>query len=253
MNRILIFYHIYLIGPYTISIVSQQLSLILHSGLLDSCESLNIGVINPNKNLEYNPELQELIDSFNIDNKIKILFNISGGDERDTAIQFKDFSDKLSEDEEAFILYFHTKGVTHFNQQSMYPTKYWRHHMEYFNILRWKDCVCLLRNGYDSCGVLWIDKKTNHEFLRDCEWEDAGFYGGTFFWMTTNLIKKIDVSCFSKYGRYSIEVLPSHVEHSFYSFDDYPIKNFIDFYNTSYYPKNYQGKNFQNKKQNNCI
>lgn len=239
MNKIFIFYHIYLTGPYTISIVSQQLSIILHSGLLDRCESINVGIISPDINSVYNSEIEELLNSFNIDEKIKILFSITGGDERDTAIQFKNFSDKLSQEEKSFIFYFHTKGVTHLNQTSMYPTKFWRHHMEYFNIFKWRDCVSVLQNGYDSCGVLWINKKTGHENLRDNKWEESGFYGGAFFWMTTDLIRKLDISFFSKYGRYSIEVLPSHVEHSFYSFDDYPIKNFIDFYKSSYYPINY--------------
>ena len=60
------------------------------------------------------------------------------------------------------------------------PTKYWRHYLNYFNIIKWKDAVNKLDEGYDSCGVLWISDK-EHPNLSISTWEDRGFYAGTFF------------------------------------------------------------------------
>jgi hypothetical protein len=122
-------------------------------------------------------------------------------------MEFKNYANQCSEIE--YILYFHTKGTTHYDKSTEISTRYWRHYLEYFNILRWKECVSKLDEGYDSCGAQLLN----------------GFYGyhysGTFYWMTTTLIQQIDTHYFSndsKFGRFCIEALPGAVEHNAYSF-----------------------------------
>jgi len=206
MKKINIYYHVCLINN-GLSIAQEQLYLLHMSGLLSKCNALNIGVLY--ENLDDYTQLTKIISYYNLDNKIKILFykHNDGSWEQDTAIEFKKYSDSINDDE--YILYFHNKGTTHYNKSSEISTRYWRHYLEHFNILKWEDCISKLDDGYESCGVQWL----------------PGFYSkhysGTFFWINTSIIKKIDTEYFkntSKFERFCIEALPGVVEHNAFSF-----------------------------------
>ncbi len=201
-----LYYHVCLLNN-GLSIVQEQLYLLHMSGLLSKCKSLNIGVLY--ENLHDYLALTKIISYYDLDNKVNILFckHNDGSWEQDTAIEFKKYADQC--DEVEYVLYFHNKGTTHHNKPTEISTRYWRHYLEYFNILKWEDCVSKLNEGYDSCGTQWLPGfYSNH-------------YSGTFFWMTTSLIKQIDVSYFSnssQFGRFCIEALPGAVEHKAFSF-----------------------------------
>jgi len=206
MKKINIFYHVCLINN-GLDIVQEQLYLLYMSGLLSKCNSLNIGILY--ENIDDYVKLKKIISYYNLNNKIKILFSKYNDNswEQDTALEFKKYSDGCCDEE--YILYFHNKGTTHYNKSSEISTRYWRHYLEYFNILKWEDCVDKLNSGYESCGVQWLQGfYSNH-------------YSGTFFWINTSIIKQIDFNYFknsSKFGRFCIEAVSGVIEHKAFSF-----------------------------------
>ena len=75
----------------------------------------------------------------------------------------------------SYILYLHSKGVTHENP----AVDDWCDYMLHFNVIQWQEAVEKLRNGYDTCGVNW--------------WGDFKYphYSGTFWWARSDYIKRL--------------------------------------------------------------
>lgn len=245
MKNIYIFYHVLLTDNLqSIGIVSEQLNTLMVSGLLGAAEKIFIGAIYGGDNKEILNCFNNIIKSFNINNNIELVFINKSGDESSTLTYLKMFANSLQDNN--YFLYFHTKGVTHLDNDFFLPTKYWRHYLEYFNIIKWKNAVDKLNSGYDSCGALWINDKL-HPNLSLSDWENKGFYAGTFFWLTKNLIDQIPYIYFSNsctLGRYCVEAIPSIIPHNFYILDDnIPLKSNIDMYNIVYSPLMYQYDN----------
>jgi hypothetical protein len=242
INNIYIFYHILITDDVkSINIVAEQLNNLMISNLLSVTKKIFIGIIYGGKNKTVLDGLTDLIQSYNINDNITIMFNHKNGSEDLTLTQLKNFTKTLSDDHNYF-LYFHTKGVTHLEDNFFMPTKYWRHYLNYFNIIKWKDAVNKLDEGYDSCGVLWISDK-EHPNLSISTWENRGFYAGTFFWLSKSLIDKIPDTFFTnncRLGRHCVEALPSIVPHNFYILDNVPIDFNIDMYQIVYNPSMYQ-------------
>jgi hypothetical protein len=212
------------------------------SGLLSVAKKIFIGIVYGGEDKKIINNLNDLIQSFNINDNITLMFNFKSGDEYLTLTQLKKFTKTLTENNDYF-LYFHTKGVTHLDNDFHLPTKYWRHYLEYFNIIKWEEAVNKLNDGYESCGVLWINDK-EHPNLSISTWENRGFYAGTFFWLTKTLVDKIPDLYFTNncsIGRNCVESLPSIVPHKFYVLDDNkPIESNIDMYHVIYNPFMYQ-------------
>lgn len=82
--------------------------------------------------------------------------------------------DCLNSDENYNVLYIHSKGVTTPNNQNIDD---WRKYMLYFNIIKYKDCLDILKN-YDTCGVDLRDEPVLH-------------YSGNFWWARSEYIKKL--------------------------------------------------------------
>lgn len=248
--NIQIFYHLLLDDNwYSFSIFNEQMSLLLNSGLLHNCESLNIGIVYGGNSEKTLSKINKLIDLYNINSNIKTLYISSSGNECNTGLYLKQYCDTLSNQisEDTYVLYFHGKGVTHFNTEKEKPTKYWRHYLEYFNILKWENCVNKLKEGHDSCGVSWLTWKP-HPILINNEWDNSGFYAGSFFWVKPSLIKKTPLKNFTNevFGRECMESIPSIIPHNFYSFDDEPLKSNTDLYFNIYYPTKYNNNDNDN-------
>lgn len=95
----------------------------------------------------------------------------------------KQFCD--SQTEEHYVMYWHTKGVTH---RSNLGVRDWRLYLEYWNIDRWRDCVEELDNEFDTVGTNWIDEK----FLgADRVIRNWKHYSGNFWWARASYIKKL--------------------------------------------------------------
>ena len=95
----------------------------------------------------------------------------------------KDLCDQAIKDE--YILYFHLKGITHTHNQGIHD---WRKFMEYWHIDRWRDCIDLMDQGYDTCGTNYI----HGPFLGvDLKTRDWAHYSGGFWWANSNYVKKL--------------------------------------------------------------
>jgi hypothetical protein len=238
-----IFYHLFIDDEwYSFSIFNEQMNTLLNSGLLHNCVSLNIGIIYCGVSEKILNKINKLIEQYNINSNIRILYISDSGNECNTGIFLKNYCDLLPSliSEHTYILYFHSKGVSHFNTEKELPTKYWRHYLEYFNLIKWKNCVDKLNDGYDSCGTLWFSQK-NHPILLNSEWINSGFYAGSFFWVKSSLIQKIPLKNFTNevFYRECMESIPSIIEHNFYSFDNTVIEGNHDLYFEIYNPKKY--------------
>jgi predicted O-methyltransferase YrrM len=63
--------------------------------------------------------------------------------------------------------------------------KDWRHYMQYFNIEKWEDCITKLGEGYDCCGVDWVE--TPYLELKFA----IQHYAGNFWWARNDYIRKL--------------------------------------------------------------
>jgi len=230
-KEIHVYYHVCLKND-GMMIANEQLHLLSMSTLLYRATSVKIGI-------KYIHEYEKdkflnIINQYNLMNNIEILYCESNyendNQELSTALKFKEYSDSLDENTNNYILYFHTKGIGHYNKPAQNPVKFWRNYMEYFLLENWKSSVHKLNEGYESCGTFKTNISVIQEFLKksnpnsniEIEYNTNKFYyPGTFFWMNTSLIKRIPKKYFynnTEYMRWSIEALPAFIEHNHWAF-----------------------------------
>lgn len=114
--------------------------------------------------------------------------------------------------------------------------------MEYFMINKWKDCVSVLDNGFESCGTYAYDISimNNHLSITNKN-NNMKYYPGTFYWINTSLIKKIPIEYFhnnTEYIIYSMEALPALIEHQQYIFSS-PNPHSMNLYHKVLHPLQY--------------
>lgn len=233
-KKIHVYYHVCLMNDGII-IAIEQMHLMAISGLIKNASSINIG-IKYDKDLSDNLDhFLKIVDTYNINKNINILYkeeNSPKGDgEISTIVHFRDFSKSLPNKKNAYILYFHTKGVSRYDTKMEVPVRYWRNFMEYHMIHNWKKCCNILDKGYESCG----SSICNMDLMDQCNHKDKHlntkkndntnryYYPGTFYWMNTSLIKRIPDKYFTtenEYGLHCAESLPGILEHKHYYFSD---------------------------------
>lgn len=81
-----------------------------------------------------------------------------------------------------YVLYHHTKGVTHPNE-ALYDR--WRERMENACIWNWQKCVADLDGGYEAVGCHWLTPEKYPAAVT------SPFFGGTFWWTTTKYLKQL--------------------------------------------------------------
>lgn len=81
-----------------------------------------------------------------------------------------------------YVLYHHTKGVTHPGQE-LYDR--WRWRMEYNCVVQWRRCVEDLQRGYEACGCHWL---TPERFPAAVT---SPFFGGTFWWAKARYLMQL--------------------------------------------------------------
>ena len=137
-----------MVGNDYISMMVEQLRLLIHSKLFSECDKLYIGVTqsedrHPENGIEW---LNFFFNSF--DQKPEIVAYPQNTREDETLKWIEAYAKQNPDD---YIMYFHTKGITKKNE----ATEDWRRYMEYFVIENWPDCIEKLDEGFDCCGVLW--------------------------------------------------------------------------------------------------
>jgi hypothetical protein len=248
-KNINVYFHVCLKNDGLI-IASELLHSLAMSTLLYRAKKINVGIkYEDEKELK---QFRKMIIHHNLMGNINILYeepnSLNDNQELSTAIHFKKYADSLDEDE--YVLYFHTKGIGHYETSAENCVRYWRHYMEYFLIQHWKSCVEKLNSGYESVGTFKYNISHMQEYLKfwtdspiqDIEYgTDKWFYPGTFFWMNTSLIKKIPEKYFynnTEYIRYSIEMLPGFIEHKHFACST-PNPAYFDWYKSVLHPLQY--------------
>lgn len=79
-----------------------------------------------------------------------------------------------STNEEFYVCFITHKGASH-------PPgghQNWRRYMQYWNIEKWRDCVRILDEGYDTCGASFLPEPP------------YAFYAGNFFWAKASYLRR---------------------------------------------------------------
>lgn len=206
--KIVIAYHAYLYGDRYMEMITDQLrkisNAIFHAdgtsekNLFSHCAKLYIGIVDtldkkPAHGVEwlsnwYNNSSSKVVTT-QYNPKVEVVVYPDNAELRGTLRWVRDYARDNPDD---YILFFHTKGITHLTE----ACEDWRRYMEYFVIERWRDCVQKLDEGYDCCGVLW-----NRETI----WGDYPHFSGAFFWAKASYINTLNHEYIDSYWRYMME------------------------------------------------
>jgi hypothetical protein len=174
--KIAIFYHIYQHGPWK-EIFNEQWRLLLKNNLIDVSDFTFLGI---NGDQMFSSEYPRVFGKINLNPE---------QEESDTLKALYSFcKDNLNYK----VLYFHTKGVSHYTPQ----TSDWRNMMNYFCIERWEKCVKLL-DQYDAVGCNLQDYDDN-KIARP-------HFSGNFWWANARYINTLDHSWLNSFNRFARE------------------------------------------------
>ena len=178
---VVVVYHTYLVGQWK-TLVKSQMDRLVNSGLYESADQIWM-TINRVENSE--EEVREFLKEYS---KLSLEFHEQNYAEYPGIKKVKD----IATNQDAKILYFHTKGVSNnwqtFNekrpsQEKMENVASWRECMEYFLIDNWEKCVEKLDEN-DNVGV-------------SC---NGGWYWGNFWWSKSEHLRKTeDVGLWSRW------------------------------------------------------
>lgn len=172
MKKIVVFYHAWLCNNWK-ELMAEQLATLYNSGLYGACESLNIGVVGVEEQVDV---FKQMLKNEFVNYASKINFRVTNKNtfEYITINWIKEYCET---NEDCYVLYFHTKGISvpiyTFEKEARED---WRKCMEFWNIMKWKDCVKKLDEGFDAVGI--------------CHTVRA-FFLGNFWWASSDYIKKL--------------------------------------------------------------
>jgi hypothetical protein len=195
--KIVIAYHAYLYGSGYMAMITEQFRLFIHSGLFNAADKVYIGIVDcPNKKPENGIEWVNHFWKFasskeaeQLSSKVEIVVYPRNKELIDTLKWIRDYSKQNPDD---YILFFHTKGITHYTP----ATEDWRRYMEYFTIENWRDCIAKLDEGYDCCGVLWN---------KDTPIGDFPHFSGAFYWAKASYINTLNHDYLDSLWRFHME------------------------------------------------
>lgn len=177
MNAPRIYYHALLWGDSWKTLVQHHMMKLYTSNLLQSAESMIIGVSAFNDN--DSKWMKDLWSDFTNVSVICHDQSIIAKEERATLLLMKEWCD--CHDGDSPILYFHTKGLT----RGGYNVDLWRMFMEYYNIDRWKSAVSILSGEWVTYGVN-LRSDTKNLFGNDYH-----HYSGNFWWTKSSYVKTL--------------------------------------------------------------
>jgi len=207
MKKLVIAYHGYMYGSHYMGMMRDQFRKILlakhlpdgglEANLFTHCSKMYIGMVDhPDKQPPHGQEWLRKFWSFSsskvkdkMDDKVEIVFYPDNQELRCTLRWIRDYARDNPDD---YILFFHSKGITHDNP----ALTDWRDYMEYFVLEKWKDCIQKLDEGYDCCGVLWNT---------DTPIGIHPHFSGAFYWAKASYINTLDHSFIDSEWRYNME------------------------------------------------
>lgn len=146
-------------------ILEEQLERIKTSGLYEACDGILMGVVGT-ESVNYLKRKYPKVIMFFQYQDVKLY-------ERPTLLSLYDL---CKHNQQAFVLYLHTKGVSKSDNNLTHCIRDWRRYMEYFSIDQWRICVDVLKKeGVDVCGVNWVEIPSPH-------------FSGNFWWAKARYI-----------------------------------------------------------------
>lgn len=161
--RVLGFWHIWSINSWY-TIITDQLRILLTSGLYDECEEIRIGFIGT-------AEDKELFDRLfvNVYPKLKVRFYSTDP----SLYEFPTLKLIESDNSDYVGFYFHTKGVTRPFETNI---QHWRTFLNENILARWQEHRERVENGYDVSSVNYM-KSPDH-------------FSGNFWWFNRRYIDR---------------------------------------------------------------
>lgn len=149
-------------------IAQEIVGKISDSGIIDECE-LNIFCNYDKKKFEWLEKKLPTTD------RIRLFYDTAQpmDFELPTLKYLKDSCDQY--DQESYVLYLHHKGAMNPNNPCVDD---WRRFMLHHTVTRWKDCVNVLDQGYDTAGV-------------NLQMTPLMHYSGNFWWAKSGYIKRL--------------------------------------------------------------
>ena len=190
-KSVTVFYHLFIPDTQNMWIwwVDEQMSLLKSSGLADKatinmCITMPLGLYNSKTGHSYDSMVTDYIkDRYPFVNII---------DMRNVGEQPNIYEGQTLEkiyehcqNDDGYVFYFHNKGMISYTTHIPGAIKDWRHYMQYYNIEKWEDCIAKLDEGYDCCGVDWVER---HDIKLDFV---VQHYAGNFWWAKNEYIRKL--------------------------------------------------------------
>ena len=190
-KTITVFYHLFIPDTQNMWIwwIDEQMSLLKSSGLADKatvnmCVTMPLGLYNSKTGHSYDDMVLGYIkDRYSFVNIISV---------RNTKEQPNLYEgqtlEKLYEhclENDGYVFYFHNKGMSSYTTHIPGAIKDWSHYMQYYTIEKWEDCIAKLDEGYDCCGVDWVER---HDIKLDFV---VQHYAGNFWWARNDYIRKL--------------------------------------------------------------
>lgn len=225
MKPLVIFYHIYCFNhQYNKweTTVIDQLQKLNNSLLYDNCSSIYTRIIGNDNDIKQCKVLM---------NDMKKIQIIKANNHNDRELTTLKSLHSFSKENDSYILYIHTKGVTTGkNRREKYTIKanHWRNLMEYFVIEQWNQCIDILNKGYDACGILWRKEPFFNELL--------GHFSGNFWWANSTYLSDLpEIKDNSHRGNHEFWI--GRNDPNVYCFYESGLNH-----HRSYYPRNYYVK-----------
>lgn len=182
MKPLCVFYHCILSSSanreinrdYAINLIAQQLKAIKQSGLAKAASALYVGI---NGGADDAAEVLAMAHELCDPRSLILTHGKSATTEIHTLNVLRDW---VKGHPGWYVLYHHTKGVSTPNQADN-----WRRRMEKHCVWEWQKCVAELDKGFDACGCHWLTPERHGHTIR------KPFFGGTFFWSTTEYLKTL--------------------------------------------------------------
>ena len=175
MKPIALFYHCTVQGGVTgvnfdfaLSVISEQMLLLKAVGLVDVAVEFHIGVQGTTED--------------------RVVLAILAGDKAKITCTCGEVASMtllqkwLPGHEDWYVLWHHSKGVTHTNEPG---PQNWRRRMQTVCVNNWRQCVADLDRGFDAVGAHWLTPEEHGERIK------SPFFGGTFWWATAKYLLQL--------------------------------------------------------------
>ncbi len=154
-------------------VVNEQMEMLRYSGLLDMASYFLVGINGGKESADY---ANLLIPA----KATKVLHGLQSKSENLTIVEIEKWLPRINDWN---VLYFHSKGATHKNQQQIFHGDQWRNCMMRHCVLNWRKCIADLDRGFESVGCHWLTGMGSDR--------SQNYWGGNFWWAKSEFLKTL--------------------------------------------------------------